>query len=259
MTDDTGIPDPINLFETLPRESTLASRVAGQIEQLIVDGHLKPGDRLPSERQLAHQFGVSRTVVREAVRSLAAKNLLQVQAGSGTIVSTPSAESVAETMSLFLRVGQLELDYEKVHEVRRTLEIAIAGLAAERRSAADIAEMEEILQQARRIRGDRDEFAANDVAFHAALARATHNELYTLLLDSVADIMLRVRQMAFDVPEMPTRALMHHADILARVKAGDADAARDAMRGHLIEAEHTMREALALQSAQPPDDNGATA
>lgn len=255
MTDDSeasDFTDPIDLFETLPRESTLASRVAGQIEQLILDGHLKPGDRLPSERQLADQFGVSRTVVREAVRSLAAKNLLHVQAGSGTIVSTPSAESVAQTMSLFLRVGQLELDYDKVHEVRRALEIAIAGAAAERRTPADIAAMEEILQQARRIRGNRDEFAANDVAFHAALAQATHNELYILLLDSVADIMLQVRQMAFDVPDMPTRALAHHADILTEVKAGDADAARDAMRGHLIESENTMREAWALQSGRHP-------
>ena len=98
------------MFNTVEREETLASRVAGQMESLIVQQRLQPGDRLPAERELAHQFGVSRTVVREAVRALAARGLLEVKAGSGTLVRTPSAHTVAQSMALYLRAGRSDLD-----------------------------------------------------------------------------------------------------------------------------------------------------
>jgi GntR family transcriptional repressor for pyruvate dehydrogenase complex len=243
------------LFEALQRESTLANRVTCQMERLIVEGRLRPGDRLPAERELARQFGVSRTVVREAVRALAAKSLLEVRPGSGTIVRSPTAESVVQSMTLLLRAGQPELDYEKVQEARRILEIDIAGLAAERRTDGDLEEMEEILQEASEIRCDRDCFARSDVNFHAALARATHNKLFPLLLDSVADIMIKVRQMAFDVPGMPDRALRHHRAVLEQVRAGDPEGARQAMSEHMDEAEDTIRQALALHASQAGSDD----
>src|SRR5262245_18269788 len=82
------------MFQTIVREETLATRVTGQVESLIIESRLQPGVQLPAERQLASQFGVSRTVIREAVRSLVAKGLLDVKPGSGTVVSTPSARSV---------------------------------------------------------------------------------------------------------------------------------------------------------------------
>jgi GntR family transcriptional repressor for pyruvate dehydrogenase complex len=253
MSNEQASSRPSGLFTTVRRESTLASRVTHQIEHLIVESRLRPGDRLPPERELARQFGVSRTVVREAVRALVAKSLLEVRAGSGTIVRSPTAESVTQSMTLFLRAGQPELDYEKVHEIRRILEVEIAGLAAERHTAEDLEEMEEILREASEIQDERNCFAECDVAFHAALARATHNELFSLLLDSVVDIMIKVREMGFDVPGTPVRALKYHRAILEQVKAGDPDGARQAMREHLIESEDTMRQALALQAGQTHD------
>src|SRR4029434_1284654 len=116
------------------REATLANRVTKEIEGLIIDGRIEMGRRLPSERDLADQFGVSRTVVREAVRGLVAKGLLEVRPGSGTIVRSPTCGAVTQSLTLFLLAGQsdLELDYTNVHEIRRVLEIEIAGLAAER-------------------------------------------------------------------------------------------------------------------------------
>lgn len=249
MSNDQDPSHQNELFKTVQRESTLASRVTRQIEHLIIEGHLQLDDRLPPERELARQFGVSRTVVREAVRALVAKGLLEVHPGSGTMVRSPTAETIAQSMTLFLRAGKPELDYEKVLEVRRVLEVEIAGLAAERRTAKDLEEMEEILHEASEIQDDRDRFAKSDVDFHAALARATHNELFSLLLDSVVDIMIKVRQMGFDVPGMPVRALKHHRAILEQVKAGDPQRARQAMREHLIESEETIRQALALQAA----------
>jgi GntR family transcriptional repressor for pyruvate dehydrogenase complex len=158
-------------------------------------------------------------------------------------------------MTMLLRAGQREIDYDKVHEIRRILEVEIAGLAAERRTAEDLEEMGDILRQASQIQDDQTCFPECDVAFHAALARATHNELFPLLLDSMADVMVKVRQLGFEVPGMPLRALKHHSAIYEQVKAGDPEGARQAMREHLIESEDTMRQALALQVSQARDDS----
>ena len=244
------------LFQTIKRGTTLADRVTCQIEQLIIEGRLQPGDRLPPERELAQQFGVSRTVIREAVRALVAKSLLEVEPGSGTTVCSPTAKSVAQSMSLLLRSGQAETDYDKIHEVRRILEVEIAGLAAERRTEEDLKMMEEILRQTAEaeIQDDRDSFPECDVAFHAALARATQNDLFPLLLDSMADIMIKVRQLGFEVPDMPMRALKHHCAVFEQVRVSDAQGARQAMHEHLIESEDTMRQALALHLSRIQGD-----
>src|SRR5262245_33721079 len=207
IPDDNLSADDSELFKAVPREATLANRVTGRIETLIVEGRLHPGQRLPSERELADQFGVSRTVVREAVRGLVAKGLLEVRPGSGTLIRSPSAHAVSQSMTLFLRAGQPHLDHAKVHEIRRVLEVEIAGLAAERRTDADLARLDSILSEMATIHDNRDEFAQNDVAFHGALAAATHNELFSILLDSVVDVMLKARQMGFDVPESAANAL----------------------------------------------------
>ena len=241
------------MFKTIERSATLVHHVTGQIEQLIEAGQLHPGDRLAPERELARQFGVSRTVVREAVRSLVARGLLEVRPGSGTVISSPSADSVARSLALFLRAGRPEFECEKVMEIRRVLEIANAGLAAQRRVDDDLRAMEEILSEEDAIRADRYRFAEYDVAFHAAVAQATHNELFALMLDSVADILLTWREVTFDVPGTPARALMHHRAIYDQIKASNADGAREAMRNHLVESEDTMRKAIALHTGQ---DNG---
>jgi GntR family transcriptional repressor for pyruvate dehydrogenase complex len=238
------------LFKILSRESTLAERVTEQIENLIVANHLQPGDHLPPERELARQFGVSRTVVREAIRALVAKSLLEVRPGGGTIVRSPTAEVVAQSMKLFLRGGLEPLDYDKVHEVRRLLELEIAALAAERRTEADLEALESILREIPTIpKSDRDSFVRNDVNFHLTLARATHNALFSLLLDSIADVLFTVRQLGFSVPDMPSRVLKYHQAIYKQVKAGDPEKARQAMAEHLLESEDTMRKALSLRRA----------
>ena len=244
-----------DLFQTIERGTTLANRVTHQIEELIIEGHLQPGDRLPPERELSRQFGVSRTVIREAVRALVAKSLLEVQPGSGTIVCSPTPESVAKSMTMLLLAAQPDVDYNKVHEVRRLLEIEIAGLAAVRHTAEDLAKLEAILRESSETQGNPDCFPECDVAFHAALAHATHNELFPLLLDSMADIMVRVRQMGFQVQGMPARALKYHRAVFEQVKAGDVEGARQAMREHLIESEDTMRQALALHADLKHDDD----
>jgi GntR family transcriptional repressor for pyruvate dehydrogenase complex len=246
--DESTTHAPGEIFQSLERDATLAARVTETIKSYIVTGHFQAGDRLPAERELARQFGVSRTVVREAVRSLTAQGLLEVRAGSGSLVRNPSAQAVAESMSLYLRMGTHQIDYPKLLEVRRILEVEIAGLAALRRSDEDIALLDAILQETMVVGGDREGWTQNDMAFHAMLARATKNELFVLLLDSIADALVTMRRMGFSVPGAAARTLRFHGAILAEVRAGDPERARQAMREHLDEAQDTIGKAMALQA-----------
>lgn len=232
------------MFKALQREETLSAQVTEQLEAFLAQRQLAPGMRIPAERELATQFGVSRTVVREAVRALVAKGLLEVKPGSGTLVSTPTAAAVTETMSWFLRPSNSDVDLQKVTEVRRLLEVEIAGLAAERRTESDLESMERIVNDTEGIARSRERFVEWDMAFHSALAAATQNELFLILLDSVVSTLRKVRELGFNVPGTPERARNFHLRILDKVRKGDAEGARAAMLEHMSEAERTMQQGV---------------
>lgn len=131
------------------------------------------------------------------------------------------------------------------------LEVEIAGLAALRRTPDDIKVLEEILQRAEEHLEDPDVFVETDVALYVALARATQNELFSVLLDSITAIMVEVRRLALKVPGAPARALIYHPSILERVRAGDVEGARAAMNRHMDEASETMKQVI--QAVQHQD------
>jgi len=245
------------MFEIMAREPNLTGRVVNQLEALIVDHRLQPSDRLPAINELAQQLGVSRTVIREAIGSLAARGLLEVRHGSRTVVSRPSAETVTQSMSRYLRAGQTALNIDKVSHVRRVLEIEIAGCAAEQRTAQDLVRLEALLAEMSAIvkaidnrQTYRPHYVQSDVNFHTALAYATGNDLFPVVLNSLVDVMLDVRELGFVVPGSLEKALHFHTAIYEQVKAGNVEGARDAMRVHLLESEEVMRQALALQAAK---------
>lgn len=230
---------------------TLAREITEKLEAVVL-AELKPGDRLPTERKLAEQYGVSRTVIREAVRNLTARGLLEVHSRSGVIVSAPTAAQVSLSITSFLRAGLPQLDYRKVMEVRLHLEVQIAALAAERRTEADLAQLELALEENLRARTLED-FVKWDIYFHAALAQATHNELYSLLLNSIAEVMKTVRVMAFylSTPEENAhRVHRFHSAIYQQVKQGSIENARRAMREHLAEAEDTIMRVMAMRALE---------
>ena len=133
------------MFEAVDRDARLSDKVTDAILATILSNRLKPGDALPPERELGKQFGVSRTVIREAIRALHAKGLLEVRSGSGVRIVAVDAKTVRESMRHFV-AGSM-LDYAKVDEVRRVLEVAAAGIAAERATAADLEHIDETLRQ----------------------------------------------------------------------------------------------------------------
>jgi len=238
------------LGEVLTREVKLADRVAQHMTERLLDGTLLLGERLPAERLLAEQYGVSRPVIREAVRVLVSKGLMETRNGSGTYVRGPNVEAVAESMTLLLRLhlGNTSVDYELVHEVRRVLEVEIAALGARRATAEDIATLEAALGRQRAARLDRDTYTAYDVAFHAALATATHNPLFSVMLNSVSDVMREIRTLGFLVPGAFDNGLMHHERLIAAVRAHDGNAAKKAMQEHLRDSQRILREGLQLEA-----------
>ena len=218
------------LFAQVTREPRLSDKVANSMLETILSRKLQVGDRLPSERELGDQFGVSRTVVREAVRALVAKGVIEVRSGSGLRVAAVDAAAVTESMSLFLRGGSF--GFEQVHEVRALLEVHIAGLAAERATEADLVLLRGVHERMEREAGDVEAAARDDLEFHRAVARATQNELYLLVLDSIGSTLIDIRRENLGSGATPM-TLGQHAQLLDRITARDAAGAREAMATHL--------------------------
>lgn len=229
------------MFNTVNRDSTLTQRASEQIEDLIVSGTVRPGDRLPPERELGEKLGVSRTVVREAVRSLAAKGLLEVRTGSGTYARRVGSDTMKASLDLLLRASALTPD--EIHEVRVLLEIRIAELAALRARPDDIRVLQETIDRLKNPSITPQEYATADVSFHRHLAAATQNPLLHALLQAINDVMFAIRMRAAsrlgDAPR--ERAVFYHSRILERVKARDGEGARAAMAEHLTYAQGVMR------------------
>lgn len=233
------------LFAELDRPSRLSDRVSSQLEELIGDGSLRSGDRLPPERELGEQFGVSRTVIREAVRALVAKGLLEVRAGAGTVVRHPSSGIVSEALARVLRTEPGAATYASLRQVRGSLEPDIAALAAARRRDDELRQMRHELDIMRNSETSPIDWAAADVGFHAALARASRNPIYGIILNSIQDLLLEVRLLADQLPDTRAKALHYHERIYKAVEAGSAVDARKAMVAHLREAAATQH--LAFQ------------
>jgi GntR family transcriptional regulator, transcriptional repressor for pyruvate dehydrogenase complex len=222
-------------FAAVTREPRLPDKVAELLRASIVDGQLRPGDRLPTERELGDQFGVSRTVVREAVRTLVAKGLMEARSGSGVYVASVGESAVRESMNMFLLGAGLP-SYAHVHEVRRVLEVEIAGLAAERATDDDVAAMEQTCIEMAAAADNLQRASAADVEFHRALARATGNRLFVVMMDAIGDVLVGIRNATLGTPGRVLSGVDFHRSILGCVVAHDVAGAREAMQVHLDDA-----------------------
>lgn len=211
----------------------LYKQVADQIEGLIVGESLFPGDRLPSERKLAEQLGISRTVVREAIRLLSVRGLVEVKPGCGTFVRAISPSDAAVPLQLLLKLRQYPDLLDNVYEVRHMIEIEVAGLAAERATDQDRTALEEAIEGMATHIDDPEEFITHDLAFHSALAAATHNDLFSVLLNAISSFWSEAALLAYQAPSAAEDSLAYHRDILRHVKAHDSEKARRAMCQHV--------------------------
>lgn len=218
-------------YEPIHKE-TLADTIAHRIEAMIEEGTLKPGEQIPPERDLAKRFRVSRLSVREAVRTLAGRHLLQVRAGEGTFVGSPSAAEAMDPVLTRRLLGQNS--FLELMEVRLCVEVEMAGLAALRATQDDRAAMSAAVGA---IIAAYEEagaaFLQADHRFHAAIAVAARNCLLQRILESVNDLVLDLRLKSQHVPGSAARAVAAHRQIHERILDGDSVGARVAMRNHL--------------------------
>jgi GntR family transcriptional repressor for pyruvate dehydrogenase complex len=215
-------------FKQVTRQDRLSIQVAEQIEEMILSQRIKIEDRLPPERELCNQFGVSRTVIREAMRILEAKGLLVSQGGSGTYVTALDTHDLSSSIGNYLVMQGDSVSYGKIMQVRKALEPQIAAIAAEQASPESIEILDTILKEMQKEINNTDEFANYDVQFHVELARATQNELFVALLSSFLDALYEV-VLVSNLSDPNEWTLNLHRAIYENVKAKNPKAAADAM------------------------------
>ena len=214
------------------RTSRLYEQIVQQIEESVLNGKLKPGDQLPAERELAQQLGVSRTAVREAVKALREKGLVEAYSGRGTFVTDGTTQAARQSFDLMVKIGQQE-GAPHLAELRLILEPGIAALAAVRVQEDDLAAMREAVAVMDRAQDDPEAYIEADLDFHLALAETVANPLILSLIDSIVGLLREQRIKIFNVEGGPQRGQVHHKRILEAVERRDAEMARSAMRAHL--------------------------
>ncbi len=225
---------------TLTQGGHLFDRLADQMEAEVGSDAYKAGDRLPSERTLALRFKVSRAVIRESIRILCERGLLEAKPKSGVYVK--GRDDKGTTVQIGRLLKRQDHAFDELGEVRFTLEVDIAGMAAERATPEDIAALEKTIANMEANPKDAVAFTQNDLLFHITLARATHNRLYLALMEPIQDLLMDYRLHSYRHQPDSTihAALHHHRLILNTVKAHDAEGARQAMREHLSEAQNIL-------------------
>jgi GntR family transcriptional regulator, transcriptional repressor for pyruvate dehydrogenase complex len=210
----------------------LRDRAADQILDMVVSGGLNPGERLPPERELCAHLNVSRTVVREALNLLEARGLISIEHGRGAVVSGGNTDAVRDTLGLILRVRPKALS--ELLEMRKILEVEIAGLAAERAEEEDVRAMRVQLDKMATSIDAPKGYVDADVEFHTLLAGAARNGVLLTMLEPIVDLLRAGRRVsASRRPDNALRALGEHEEILRRVEVSDAEGARREMRAHL--------------------------
>jgi len=221
-----------NVAYKLVRTSRLYEQIVQQIEDSIVKGDLKAGDQLPAERDLAQRFGVSRTAVREAVKALREKGLVEAYSGRGTFITDGTTQAVRQSFDLMAKIGQPE-GSTHLAELRAILEPEIAAMAATRIQEPELATMRDAVAAMDRAGKNPDTYIEADLDFHLALAEGAANPLILSLLDSIVGLLRQQRLRIFRVPGGPERGQIHHKRILEAIERRDAESARETMRAHL--------------------------
>lgn len=231
-------------FRHIGMKNRLVDRVVDEIQQQIMEGKLTPGMMLPPERELTEQLGVSRTALREAVRMLVTKGLLETRPGVGTIIKRITSSQITEPLSILInQAGSINLDH--LDQLRRILEVEIAEAASREATAEDIENLRTINDQFSAARGDPEEFAALDAQFHRALAESTHNPLLAILLDTIHDLMDNIRHLVQKYPHLADEVIPDHEMLFRSVEGRDTAAARTAMLNHLEHARRIQSQILA--------------
>lgn len=219
---------------TVMKRQPLTEQVGDAIVEKILDEGLQAGDALPSTADLSESFGVSRTVVREALAELAARGIIERSQGRESVVASPGSHQLRELLSF--RVRRDKVDGRAIMEFRQSIEVQAARLAAERASAESLDDMTKAWDRLAAARGEANFYEA-DIDFHNSIARASGNILIELVLDSLVDLLRDVRRTSFRgrkrLGKDPHVVIEDHRRILDAIIEHDPDAAAAAMEAHI--------------------------
>ena len=229
--------EPVQSDFEIVRRQKVYEAVAEQIERLILR-KLKPGDKLPSERELAETLCVSRSSIRDAIRSLELMGMVEPRQGAGTIVREISSDSLVNPLAN-ARKRKEELIGELL-DFRMMLEPPLAARAATRVSSDEVSEMEEILErQEKKVRGGESTIG-EDSEFHYAVALASGNSVVLKVLDTLMDLLRDSRERSLQVEGRQQKSVAGHRRILDALKRHDSEAAKVAMRRHIEDVEEIV-------------------
>ncbi|HBW36118.1 FadR/GntR family transcriptional regulator [Desulfosporosinus sp. BICA1-9] len=221
-------------------------QIVDQVGHLVAEGQLKPGDRLPSERELVERFQVSRASIREAISALEMMGLIEVRSGEGTYIRQVNIESVITPLAWMLFI-ETDSDLE-LYEARKILEVQAAGLAAERADDDEIKDLYEALEIMRMDLENHRLGEDADHQFHYSIARATHNKILIRLMNTLSDTMQKSlkssRSRLYERGDTPKKLYDEHCKIYEAIKNHDAEKAQKFMLDHLLGVERHLAKYL---------------
>jgi GntR family transcriptional repressor for pyruvate dehydrogenase complex len=233
------------VFKKIPR-ARLYEIVAEEIEKAILEGQYEVGARLPSEQSLADQFEVSRNVVREALKVLQERNLVEVLDGSGAYVARPNPAATRNALGRYIRQIGANSAIDALYETRIALEGLNARLAAQRATPDQIDEMATTLERMQNNMDSSVRWTEADLDFHLTVAKATNNPFQLLLLDPLIGQMREVIADGFDQPGATQKGLAAHIRLLEYIRSHDPEGAYKTMVDHLLFSQATIKRMLSL-------------
>lgn len=219
----------------------LYDQIAERLLHQISSRRLKPGDFLPTERELTQWFRVGRSTVREALRMLESQGLIR-SIGKGQFAVAHYGNPLNHSLNLLLTVQQADL--RELFEVRKFLEVECAGLAAARRKEHDLATMRAAIEEMVAGVASQDRYIAADLQFHLTVAAATRNRVAAHMMEAVRGLLQHALASIYHIPSSPLRSIAQHRKILAAIAEGNAVAARRHMREHLVRVEGDIKSML---------------
>lgn len=219
------------------RHGMTSEEVVAQLREMIHRGELRPGDRLPPERDLARLLGVSRPTLRAGLRSLVAVGVLQSRQGAGTFVVDANGPPALDSSPLRMMAALRGFTSAEMFEARQALEMAVAGLAAERATGDDMATMAEEVAGMYASLDEPEQYLIHDMRFHQAVAAASGNGILTALMNMVATALFDVRRKTVKRAHDLKESAEMHQQIYRAIRQRNPEAARNAMRDHLMRAQ----------------------
>lgn len=221
-----------------------SERIVSQIKSLMLEGKLKPGDKLPPERDLAEIMNVSRTSVREAIKTLSAMGLVVIRKGHGVFIGEANLESVINKVGDALIIKKNEIEH--LFEVRKVLETQAAQWAAERATEDEINHIYKLVLEAKKASENPDAkvkaFTNHDKAFHNAVIEASHNNVLAMVNNGLLEALAKVRAKTMTVPGRLIQSVLDHEEIAKAIMARDGQRAGKTMYDHIESVERSIKD-----------------